>query len=70
MTSRFNRWEYLIEPADPPPDQDRLNALGGDGWELVAIDPSARYVFKRPAPSFRESITLDQRSAFDIEDER
>jgi D-ribose pyranose/furanose isomerase RbsD len=29
-------WEYLIHPAGSL-DQERLNALGADGWELVTI---------------------------------
>ena len=28
--------------------QDKLNQLGKEGWELVAIDPDGPYVFKRP----------------------
>lgn len=43
------RWEYLtLEQADA----DRLNALGAEGWELVAVASPGHFVlhyfFKRP----------------------
>ena len=40
-----------------------LAKLGAEGWELTAIDPrDGRFYFKRPAPSFRERVTLEQRT--------
>ena len=58
MTLARTAWEYLTvseEEAD-------LVALGHDGWELAGVGPSGTLYFKRPAPDFRERITLDQRS--------
>ena len=55
-------WDYHLESA---PDGARLAVLGGEGWELVAIDPKhGRYVFKRPRPSFRDRVTLEQKSRY------
>ena len=47
----MQKWEYLEETN---PDINKLNELGGNGWELVQILYSDRvhikpiYVFKRP----------------------
>lgn len=38
------QWEYTRKPN---PSDDLLNALGQANWELVAIESSGRYVFKR-----------------------
>jgi len=65
VTSRYDRWEYHVEPAGPSVDVGRLNALGADGWELVAVHPSGQVILKRPAPDLRERVTLDQRAAVD-----
>lgn len=57
-------WEYLTVPAVPAPD---LAALGEDGWELVGVGgpPEAQTLFfKRPARSFRERVTLDQKRRY------
>ena len=46
-------WEYkhLTHPLDAPAmDEAALDALGRDGWELVAVVPDARgthFYFKR-----------------------
>jgi hypothetical protein len=50
-------WEYLtlIER-----DDTDLNALGAEGWELTGVSGMKLY-FKRPATSFRERVTLDQK---------
>ena len=52
-------WEYRIEH-----DAAALNELGQSGWELVAVtvvDGIEQMYLKRPGPTFRELITLDQR---------
>jgi hypothetical protein len=57
-------WEYL---SIPEADWERLAELGSDGWDLVAVGgpPDERVLYlKRPAPSFRERVTLDQRAAY------
>jgi hypothetical protein len=56
-------WEYrVIECAD----EDGLNALGREGWELVGPASIGRtdLVFKRPMLSFREQVTLDQKRRY------
>ncbi|MGE3798515.1 MAG: hypothetical protein AB7G88_11835 [Thermomicrobiales bacterium] len=53
-------WEYrIIDQIDEP----SLNSLGADGWELVD-QSNAGWVLKRPAPDFREQVTLDQRRRY------
>jgi D-ribose pyranase len=52
-----DRWEIRVEAAA---DADRLSALGREGWELVGVDGGRAY-FRRPAPSYRERVTLLQR---------
>lgn len=49
------RWEYKVLAKVRDPERE-LNALGAQGWELVAIDSAptgtvaaSRYVLKRPA---------------------
>ena len=57
-------WEYrTVGGGDPALD---LDALGREGWELVAAGPAAAggdrlLYFKRPAPGLRERVTLDQK---------
>ncbi len=59
MTAQRTAWEYLtVSEAEVD-----LAALGRDGWELAGVGPSGTLYFKRPAPDFRERITLDQRRA-------
>ena len=62
MTSARTEWEYRTATEA---DAD-LAALGRDGWELTGIGPSGTLYFKRPAPDFRERITLDQRRAVEL----
>lgn len=55
-----SQWDYHVEVGPTP---DTLAKLGEDGWELAAIDPkTGGYVFKRPRPSLRERVTLDQKA--------
>lgn len=54
-------WEYRKSH-----DEAQLEALGREGWELVAVLPgeagtSATFYLKRLAPGFREQVTLDQK---------
>lgn len=54
------RWEYCDTA-----HRGELNQLGSAGWELVgvtAVEGKERFYFKRPLPSLREQITLDQRN--------
>ena len=53
-------WDYLTLPAEPAPDEATLNKLGRDAWELVAVSAGTLY-FKRPALTFRERVTIDQK---------
>lgn len=57
----ISTWEYHLEPAAELTGE-RLNALGLEGWELVAFRPDDdQAIFKRPGPDFRERITIAQR---------
>jgi len=52
-------WRYRIEI---DPSEQSVSALGVDGWELTAIDPrDGRFFFKRPGPTFRDRVTLEQK---------
>lgn len=62
---RHHRWEYLTTSAEALTDE-RLNELGGVGWELVAIHES-RAIFKRTGPDFRDRITIAQRERVDAQ---
>lgn len=60
-------WEYHVEPADAL-SEEVLNNLGSKGWELVTIEPgSARAIFKRRGPDYRERITIAQREQLDVQ---
>lgn len=60
-------WEYQLEPTAAL-DTNRLNELGQQGWELVAVlQESGKAVFKRPGPDYRERITLEQRAQVERE---
>jgi hypothetical protein len=53
------RWEYKVVTR-----AEQLNELGLLGWELVSVtchEGQERYYLKRPLPSLRDQITLDQR---------
>lgn len=45
------KWEYKLVPSNLITIdimQDKLNQLGKEGWELVAVSPTGAYTFKRP----------------------
>ena len=52
-----DRWQYRRVKGEP-----KLEALGAEGWELVAIR-GEEWLFKRPAPEPTERFTLEQRAA-------
>ena len=55
-------WEYKVERS---PDEARLNDLGAQGWEIVAASNAlGDVVLKRPALTFREQVTLEQRRRY------
>lgn len=60
-------WEYRIAVGL---DEAALNALGAEGWELVAVtgetlgSDSPTLFFKRPGLSFRERVTLEQKQRY------
>ena len=61
-------WEYLILHRA---EVGQLPQLGRLGWELISVttEPDGgQLYFKRPLPSFREQITLDQRESYVGED--
>jgi hypothetical protein len=62
IESRQN-WEYRVER---DLSDDALAALGADGWELTASDglDVGRFIFRRPALSFVERVTLEQRARY------
>lgn len=53
-------WEYRTGAGL---DVDGLNALGAEGWELVAVQDGAFYL-KRPGLGFKERVTLEQRAHY------
>ena len=56
-------WEYRVEMAI---QIEKLNELGAAGWELAGVDErdGTRFIFKRPARSFTERVTLEQRAHY------
>ncbi len=59
----MQEWEYLSVSGD-----QNLTKLGQEGWELVAVVPTEtelpRFYFKRPARSFRDRVTLEQKQRY------
>lgn len=55
----MTKWEYVSTQ-----DENSLNALGQEGWELVGtvlLGDSITFYFKRPQLPLRDKITVDQR---------
>lgn len=67
------RWEYHIEELRELPTEGALNALGTENWELVGTTTRNNgvlvLIFKRPAPTLAEQITIDQRTRVQQEKE-
>ena len=64
MAGEVPTWEYLTVTGDA---ETHLATLGREGWELVAVAGPANapsLFFKRPAPTFRERVTLDQKRRY------
>ena len=63
MTS--TKWLYSVHRGAM--SQDRLNEIGKEGWELVAVTDGTdepTFYFKRPHPTLTEAITLEQRERY------
>ncbi len=52
----FTRFEYLT--VERPLQAADLNALGAQGWELVALEPAQRYVLVSGGGGFRNRSTV------------
>ncbi|HYO29563.1 MAG TPA: D-ribose pyranase, partial [Thermomicrobiales bacterium] len=70
MAGERDRWEHLVLPAD---EVGRLTDLGDQGWRIAASgetgDRAVLYL-QRPAPDFRERVTIAQREVYDRDNER
>lgn len=62
MVEPLPRWEY--RRMERTPSVEELNELGAIGWELVAIDTIGSPVLRRPAQSFVERVTMEQRATY------
>lgn len=55
----MKRWQYEKIDLNALPrkttDLDRLNEVGDEGWELVAITANNFAIFKRPAAASRKT---------------
>lgn len=61
----FQAWEYRVHRGEL--SQARLDGLGREGWELVAVgdQPGGTTAYlKRPALGFKERVTLEQRERY------
>ena len=60
MAELTHAWEYRIESGLLV---ETFDELGRQGWELIETGDD-RYVFKRPARTFVERVTLEQRARY------
>lgn len=60
MVDPGSGWDYKVEENITAA---RMNELGADGWELIELD-GARSIFRRPALSYVERVTLEQRAHY------
>jgi hypothetical protein len=60
MAESLRAWDYRIESELLV---ETLDELGRQGWELIETGEN-RYVFKRPALTFVERVTLEQRARY------
>lgn len=62
MSGEDPGWDYRLLDLSNEAELDRL---GAEGWEIVATTPgtagSFRLCLKRPRPTLRERVTLDQK---------
>ncbi len=59
------KWHYYVRTGDL--SQDALNEIGKEGWELASVIMTmgeSVFYFKRPHPSLKDSITLEQRERY------
>lgn len=66
MSSDHSGWEYLSFEVSPDVLIARLNELGNEGWELVAI-AAGQGILKRQKSDLREIVTADQRTRVYLE---
>jgi hypothetical protein len=63
--SMATKWHYRVLTGDL--SQAELDQIGNDGWELVAVTAAAGkpiVYFKRPHPTLKEAVTLEQRDRY------
>jgi hypothetical protein len=56
-------WEYASILSDGPARKETLDALGGEGWELVSVLQGAQtmqllYVLKRPSARIEQAMPI------------
>ncbi len=54
----MQRWVHRVEESV---SAERLAEVGREGWELVGLQGASAYL-KRPAPDYRDQVTLMQRA--------
>lgn len=63
---RFMKWEYKVwperlQPLDEKALEGRLNALGAEGWELMASTDNQTLFFKRPDQKWLEEQRTERK---------